>query len=168
MPADDWDSPHAETDEEIDDPDLLAQVEKYVKLLPDLPYQRKGATAPGSEERSAPPRGKAEDPPPDVGEFPYCGRQAEPSDDGIYDLDLLEKAEGYVRLLPDGLFRGGERPRMPVVARGAQATDEVPAKDEDEEPEPVGSECPACGRQAQKGWTRCPWCGAALGLELSR
>ena len=106
---------------------------------------------------------------------------ADSIDDGIFDPELLEQAEEYVKLLPDGLFPGGVRQRMPVAGRSAsrgrtrprvrraadERDDQVDAE-EDEEPEPVGSECPACGRQAQKGWTRCPWCGAALGSRLCR
>jgi len=71
---------------------------------------------------------------------------------------VLEEAEAYVRLLPDGLFPGVVQQRIPFAAE----------EDEEPAPEPVGAECPACGRQAQKGWTQCPWCGTALGLDVSR
>jgi hypothetical protein len=201
------DVPWGEADDEIDNPDLLAEVEAYVKGLPDLPYPRRGAPVPANEARSG-SAGKAEQAGPDVGECPICGRQArkgwdecpwcgtplspevwalkppeagagppvDANDDVIFDPELLEQAEEYVKLLPDGLFRRGERPRMPVAGRSAERTDSAAPLDcgesndeiDEEEPEPVGGECPACGRQAQKGWTQCPWCGTALGLGASR
>jgi hypothetical protein len=124
------------------------------------------------------PWGEADDETDDAEFVAQGGLPADASDDGIFDPELLEQAEEYVKFLPDGLFRRGERPRMPVAGGGAEGDgvvawgdrgnggDEVAA--EDAEPQPVGSECPACGRQAQKGWRECPWCGAALGLDVSR
>ena len=43
-----------------------------------------------------------------------------------------------------------------------EAADENPLGEEAPEPETVGGACPACGRQAQKGWKTCPWCGSGL------
>jgi hypothetical protein len=105
--------------------------------------------------------------------------------DGIDDPDLLEYAEAAVRALPlaglsaiAGTYKYTPAPDFTAGrahATGDKGTEDDEATDGDEvavggdavageipEPVPTGGECPVCGRQAQKGWQTCPWCGGAL------
>jgi hypothetical protein len=106
-------------------------------------------------------------------------------DEGIEDPELLELAEASVRALPlkDLAGLAGTYKYNPVPdftkARVRATADEDAEVDQDAdggevvaaegalmeqmpEPVPIGSECPVCGRQAQKGWKTCPWCGSVL------
>ena len=110
---------------------------------------------------------------------------SEDGDDGIDDPGLLDAAEAAVRALPlwelagiAGTYKYTPAPDFARIrnhtavdqgAEGDEDTDrDEDAADEDfaaeEIPEPAtqGGECPACGRQAHKGWKTCPWCGIAL------
>ena len=71
-----------------------------------------------------------------------------PTDEYIDDPELLERAEEDVRRVPLRLPFS-----EPIEASTADKADE---------PRPVGWECPACGRQAQRGWKACPWCRRPL------
>jgi hypothetical protein len=115
----------------------------------------------------------------------------EEGDEGIDDPGLLEAAEAAVRALPlkqlaglAGTYKYTSAPdftkvRAPTTVdedspadeeteagedsdRNEDAVDEDLAAEEMAEPVTLGGACPACGRQAQKGWKTCPWCGSAL------
>jgi hypothetical protein len=103
--------------------------------------------------------------------------------EGIDDPELLERAEASVRALPlkDLAGLAGTYKYTPVPdftkARTRITADEDTDEDTDghevaaaegdvveetSDPAPLGGECPVCGRQAQKGWKTCPWCGSSL------
>jgi hypothetical protein len=101
-------------------------------------------------------------------------------DDEVDDPDLLEWAEKYVKELPDVTYgrrlqvsdqeqqwvgkEPGHRYRYEAPAEIAanQAEDSDDESEDSEEPDLIGGECPACGRQAQPAWTKCPWCGTVF------
>jgi hypothetical protein len=169
-PVGEMDIPYSEADDVVDDPELLAQVGECPRCGRQV---RQGwdrclwcGVSLGAEIWTAPEPEDVED------------ESDDSHKDGIFDLELLEQAEAYVKGLPDGLLPGGVRPRIRTVGRsvGGQGDDQrLPEDDgegevasggdagEAEEPEREAGECPTCGRQAQKGWTKCPWCGTALG-----
>jgi hypothetical protein len=99
--ADDWGAPFTESDAGIDDPELLEQVEAYVKELADLPYQPRGRLHPGDSGREG---DLVQEPTPLRSNTPQADDQAcadqrqldELDDDLIYDPELLEQAEAYV------------------------------------------------------------------------
>lgn len=225
--GDEWDTPFTDGDDDIEDPEVLEQVEEYVKGLSDLPYTGrarsyqtacsdpddqadKHAPVRPNDPRDVPGPDARDDSAPAAGECPVCGRQAPKgwdkclwcgtrlgpevwavkapetdidrpdgaSDAGIFDPELLEQAEACVKALPDVLYRGRDRRQVLSHVKSADRHDrlahpldeerENAAVEEDEqleEDELVGSECPACGRQAQPGWTKCPWCGTALSFD---
>ena len=65
-----------------------------------------------------------------------------------------------------GADEDGDADEGAFVDQEGADSDEAAAEDQvaEESPEPatIGGECPACGRQAQKGWKTCPWCGSTL------
>lgn len=85
-------------------------------------------------------------------------------DDGIDDPELLAQAEARVRALPlyDLAGMTGTYAVIPDDQDVATAQPQPSQRSKVKAPAPTSEECPACGRQAQKGWETCPWCGAVI------
>lgn len=106
--------------------------------------------------------------PEEFGEFeePDDDMDWDSDDEEIDDPELLALAEAYVRRLPlTGQARADGLVEVTEGYARRPATEEPAAEEPEnlvaEEPEP-GGECSSCGRQSQRGWAKCPWCGTRL------
>ncbi len=106
----------------------------------------------------------------------YSDGEIDETDHVIDDPELLERAEAFVRGLPlyelaglVGSYEEGAPRDYTLFPEGTRSDDGLslpetkpPVRGKSKESASAGGECPSCGRQAQKGWGTCPWCGFPL------
>jgi hypothetical protein len=134
--GDEWDE---EGDDGIDDPELLELAEASVRALP----LKELAAIAGTYKYTPAPDFTKFRPHTNGAENAARDEEAAADDDAEGDSDADADAD-----------QG--------TAPAVDAVDDYEVAEEISEPVTIGAECPACGRQAQKGWKTCPWCGTIL------